>query len=192
MNEDAQTPIVTNAARLLSDSKLLLDHDRCGTAFALAVLAMEEIGKAILNLWGNPQPSAKRSNAHLRKQGAVASVLVAHHIVLVLQEKMPEPGLPVTDEFVEQIARAIWESNSGQFSAHVTMGVIDKTKQLAIYHDDWAAEAGLYSKPFSAADVKQIHDLCRQVVEAMGEKDVMHVGRAIYLADRDERARPLQ
>jgi RNA-directed DNA polymerase len=34
---------------------------------------MEEIGKAILNLWGNPQPTAKRSNAHLRKQGAVAS-----------------------------------------------------------------------------------------------------------------------
>src|SRR5262249_4923980 len=117
---------------------------------------------------------------------AVASVLVAHHILPILQEKTPEPGVPVTDEILEQIALAIWESKSGQFSAHVKLGVIDKTKQLAIYHDDWAAEADLYSQPFSAADVKQIHDLCREVIKAIRDRRVMHVGRTIYLANRPD------
>jgi hypothetical protein len=161
------------------------------------------MGKVLLNLWRNPKASAKRPNLHLQKQGAVASVLVAHHVVSFLREKnmlvpvrreeTPEPLLQAeTDKIVEQIARAMSESESGRFARHVDMRAIDKTKQLALYHDDWAAEAGLDSKQFSVTDVKQIHNLCRQAVEAMGDDLVMTVGRAIYLADRDERPRPQQ
>ncbi|MGE4049384.1 MAG: AbiV family abortive infection protein, partial [Acetobacteraceae bacterium] len=77
-SEDAHTPIVANAARLLADSKLLLNHSRYASATALAVLALEELGKVILNLWGDPPYGArrhKRMSDHLRKQRAVASLL---------------------------------------------------------------------------------------------------------------------
>jgi AbiV len=38
-----------DAARLLNDARLPADHSRLASAFALAVLAVEEIGKALLD-----------------------------------------------------------------------------------------------------------------------------------------------
>src|ERR1700674_1449807 len=43
--------ILKNAERLFADAQLLLDHNRCATAFVLAVLCLEEIGKIILDTW---------------------------------------------------------------------------------------------------------------------------------------------
>jgi AbiV family abortive infection protein len=51
--------IVSNAARLLRDAKLLVDNERYASAFALSVLALEEIGKVVLELWGASQPVHK-------------------------------------------------------------------------------------------------------------------------------------
>ena len=45
MANDANTLIIANSARLLGDAKLLADHGRFASAFALAVLGIEEIGK---------------------------------------------------------------------------------------------------------------------------------------------------
>jgi AbiV family abortive infection protein len=74
--------IVSNAARLLRDAKLLVDNERYASAFALSVLALEEIGKVVLELWGASQPvhkSGKRPSSHLRKQAAVSSLLLAQY-----------------------------------------------------------------------------------------------------------------
>jgi hypothetical protein len=78
--EDEQTLIMANAARLLADAKLLANHTRFASAFALAVLGVEEIGKVILDIWetAEPLPTPKiRKSSHLRKQSAVGSVLLA-------------------------------------------------------------------------------------------------------------------
>ena len=45
MDADENTPIVANAARLLRDAKLLNEHGRHASAFALATLSLEEIGR---------------------------------------------------------------------------------------------------------------------------------------------------
>jgi AbiV family abortive infection protein len=45
---DRRTEIVANAARLLGDAKLLSDNGRFASAFALAVLGLEELGKVVL------------------------------------------------------------------------------------------------------------------------------------------------
>jgi AbiV family abortive infection protein len=74
MDATGQTAIIANAPRLLKDAKLLLDHGRYASAFALSVLALEEIGMVVLDLWGRPevQPKpSKRPSAHVRKQTAV-------------------------------------------------------------------------------------------------------------------------
>jgi AbiV family abortive infection protein len=54
----------SNAARLLRDAKLLNDNERHASAFALGVLGLEEIGKAILRLWdyGNIHPGISTNN----------------------------------------------------------------------------------------------------------------------------------
>ena len=65
---DESFPIVANTARLLSDAKLLNEHGRYASAFALAALAMEEIGKVILKLWDVSEPKG-RIHDHLTKLG---------------------------------------------------------------------------------------------------------------------------
>jgi len=51
---DDLSRIRRNAKRLLRDAKLLSDNKRYASAFALAVLGLEEIGKVILKRWGLP------------------------------------------------------------------------------------------------------------------------------------------
>jgi hypothetical protein len=48
---DDLSRIKRNAKRLLRDAKLLSDNERHASAFALAVLGLEEIGKSILRQW---------------------------------------------------------------------------------------------------------------------------------------------
>ena len=84
-----QTAIVANAARLLKDAKLLVDNERCASAFALAVLALEEIGKVILDLWGTEAQTAKGRPAlssHKKKQTAVSALLLANHATTTLND----------------------------------------------------------------------------------------------------------
>lgn len=74
--------IVSNAARLFKNAKLLVDNERYASAFALSVLALEEIGKVVLDLWDASQSvpkSGKRPSSHLRKQAAVSSLLLAQY-----------------------------------------------------------------------------------------------------------------
>src|SRR5258705_10391873 len=77
MDDHANPLIMQNAARLLADAKLLADHARFASAFALAVLGVEEIGKVILNVWASAEQFSKpviRRTPHVRKQAAVGSL----------------------------------------------------------------------------------------------------------------------
>jgi hypothetical protein len=82
----------------------------------------------------------------LRKQGAVAAVMVAKYMITELGDQLPLTG-PLTDELVEKVGRAIWDSKSGRFRLSVHLGAVDKVKQLSLYYDDLAAEAGLLRQP---------------------------------------------
>jgi AbiV family abortive infection protein len=85
MADDKQLHLILgNAKRLLDDSRLLVDHRRYASAFALAVLGVEEIGKILLKGWEAEKPLAepkKQITAHIRKQTAVASLLLGAKVV---------------------------------------------------------------------------------------------------------------
>jgi len=89
----------------LQDATFLVDHTRFASAFALAVLGVEEIGKVILDIWGSAAPLSKpvvRRTAHIRKQAAVSSLLLGSFAV-------KEFGTAVDDaneELVERVAEA--------------------------------------------------------------------------------------
>ena len=51
--------ILGNATRLLDDARLLADNRRYASAFALALLGVEEIGKVLLRSCEAEQPLAK-------------------------------------------------------------------------------------------------------------------------------------
>ncbi len=175
------TPIVSNAARLLRDAKLLADNERFASAFALAVLALEEVGKVVLTLWdysNNTRKSNNRLSSHLRKQSAVSSLLLAKYITSELDDVIAAE--PMTDELIERVARAMFESEAGKFDRLVSLGAVDKTKQIGFYHDDWLEAAALHADQFEASDVTQVFEKCRTAIAALGDSKTMCVGKAIY------------
>jgi AbiV family abortive infection protein len=184
MDSTSQTAIIANAARLLKDAKLLVDHERYASAFALSVLALEEIGKVVLDLWGKPvalpkvsKPN-KRSSAHVKKQAAVSSLLLADSVTKELGEVITSGA--VDDVLVERVARFMHDSDSGRFHWLVGIGAVDKTKQVALYHDDLYAATGLSPEGFDGADLEKLFSRCRLAVAAVSDQRVMRVGKAIY------------
>ena len=67
---------------------------------------------------------------------------------------------------------------------HVDMGAIEKAKHITVYRDEQAAALGLYDAPIDDDDVAAVHEVCRQVVAAVGDDNMMRVGRVLYLSDR--------
>jgi AbiV family abortive infection protein len=84
-----QNLVMGNATRLLNDARLLVDHRRFASAFALAVLAVEEIGKALIDGWNADAPLAKPmgfQSLHIQKQSAVAALLLGMLAVRMFPE----------------------------------------------------------------------------------------------------------
>jgi AbiV family abortive infection protein len=178
---DENTLIIANSARLLRDATLLADHERFASAFALAVLGVEEIGKVILKIWEDARPFVNpklRSSAHIRKQAAVASLLLASFSLREFGDSVVRG--PVTDELIERVAEAFYESQEGRFLSHARNGVLKRTKHIGLYWDDWLAEHSLHSDQFDRSDVTHVFETARRAIEAVGDPRCMRVGRAIY------------
>jgi AbiV family abortive infection protein len=97
-NGDQNKRVIGNAKRLLRDAALLNQHGGHASAFALAVLGLEEIGKAILRLWdlSDHRPGYLY---HLSKQRAVSSLLMVDAVVHETQAQagrgmVPPPSSP--------------------------------------------------------------------------------------------------
>jgi AbiV family abortive infection protein len=179
MEPNERTAVIANAERLLQDANLLVDHARFASAFALAVLGVEEVGKVILDIWGSAAPLSKpvaRRSAHIRKQSAVSSLLLGSFAVT-------EFGTVVDDaneELVEHVANAFRLSREGWFMSQVHGGALEKTKQLGLYRDDWLTDASLHADQFSDADVNAILSIARRAIEVLDDARIMRTGRAIY------------
>jgi AbiV family abortive infection protein len=181
ISEAKNTLVIDNAARLLRDAKLLADHKRFASAFALAVLGIEEIGKVVLDLWGRAGPLSKpvvRRTVHIRKQAAVGSVLLASFAV----EKFGamDAEVTITDELVNRVSIAFTDSREGQFLDHVQTGVLEETKQIGIYRDDWLTAASLNADQFDEADVTSMFETARRAIAVLDDPCIMRTGRAIY------------
>jgi len=179
MEPDERTAVIANAARLLQDAKLLVDHTRFASAFALAVLGIEEIGKVILDIWGSAAPLSKpvvRRSTHIRKQAAVSSLLLAAFAVREFGTAVDD----ASEELVQRVAEGFSLSREGQLMFQVLGGALEKTKQLGLYRDDWLTDASLHADQFSDADVDAIFTNAGRAMEVVGDARIMRTGRAIY------------
>ncbi|MCA1390782.1 AbiV family abortive infection protein [Bradyrhizobium sp. IC3123] len=126
--------ILGNATRLLDDARLLVGHRRYASAFALALLGVDEIGKVLLKSWEAEKPLPKpkeRPTAHVQKQAAVANLLVA----ALLARTFPQ-GIDWKTLDTEALTESFNESNEGQLLALIRDGHLDRRKQNALYQDD--------------------------------------------------------
>ena len=89
---------------------------------------------------------------------------------------------------VERAAKAMYESEHGRFDSFVELTVLDKAKQLALYHDDWWVGAGL-DQNFERKDVEWLFAKCRSALLAIAEPKAMQAGKAMWQTQTVRRKR---
>ena len=184
---DVLSRIRRNAKRLLRDAKLLSDNKRYASAFALAVLGLEEIGKSILrqwNLWNY-------SSSHLNKQLAVSSLLMADALRREGQKPrrgMIDPAEP-SAAALERIIKATMESEAGRFSQLVDAKALDKIKQFCFYYDGVLEDEGFHPDHFTYADVERIFKMCVAALREMEDDQTLVVAKVMFLAKSKGRSK---
>jgi AbiV family abortive infection protein len=185
--------VVSNAERLLADAELLIEYGRFASAFVLAVLAFEEVGKALLWAWGeseNPTKARSRVSFHMRKQSAMASLLLARFARDTIERHLAEVGATLeermesihADDTVEVVAKAMFESNEGRLTRLIEIGAVDKTKQAAAYVDHWFVEHNILPIEFSDSDALRSVSDTRRALALMSDQLAMRVGLALFRA----------
>lgn len=182
MVADENTRIVANAARLLSDAKLLKDAGRHASAFALSTIALEELGKLILRIWtveGHPLPKGRTS--HIRKQLAVSSLLAAKSLVEAFDGEVNAASGPA-ENLEERVAQHIANSGEGRRLLHTTFGFVEAMKHLALYRDE-ASTLDRLADDFKAEDAEHQFEICRAAIGSLSGPHWMTVARAMFVAE---------
>lgn len=185
---DIDSLIIQNAKRLLDDAVMLFENDRHASAFALAVLSLEETGKFLLREW---QRSDSRFGADLKRHGfhkvkqAVVGSLYLSKAACEANALFHDNGDDVTDEQVAHVARAMYEAKERDFLKYAFDGVIDKTKQCAFYLDEWGLSQNVTPFDFSRTDSDRAIEQARYALSLVGDGLSSHVAKAIYRAHLD-------
>jgi AbiV family abortive infection protein len=175
--------VMRNAKRLLEDAKLLNEHRRHASAFALAVLALEEIGKAILQKWDLLGHTA----VHSHKQRAVSSLLFMdtylRESARQAGRRMPHPLKPrsLSPDAREAQLKAAIESETGRFLQVVDAELIDQLKQFALYYDGVLEDAGFHPDQFGRDSVEHIFRMCSLVLTAIEDDETVPGTKALIL-----------
>ena len=80
---ETRAAIVANARRLLTDAEILFKAERYPTALAIAILAVEEVGKMYLTEW-NAEKDPRRY--HAQKQSVLGSFYFGETTAEVITE----------------------------------------------------------------------------------------------------------
>jgi AbiV family abortive infection protein len=169
--------ILGNATRLLDDARLLVEHRRYASAFALALLGFEEIGKVLLKSWEAEKPLAKAKvwrSQHIQKQAAVATLLNG----ALLARMFPRVDWKTID--FDAVTKAFNDSDEGQILALIREGHLDRRKQNALYLDDDLITA--VEERFAEMHVGGMLKLASDAQEALASPFNRTAGRAFYEA----------
>lgn len=80
---------IENVERLVRDAELLIEHERDRSAIMLGIFAIEEMGKALITLWGVKNKASKRPYpTHVEKQSATFALLAALEVCAMKRKKL--------------------------------------------------------------------------------------------------------
>jgi AbiV family abortive infection protein len=173
--------VISNAKRLVRDAVFLKDHERHASAYALAILGLEEIGKVILKRWGEPE---KERRWHVNKQMAVAALVLMDDVMRRVQQE-----IQLTPNVFERVARAAMESEVGHFSATVSSKLLDGWKQFALYSDGEFSDAGLHADQIIGADVELIFKASSFALNAIDDDETMRLAKDHFRAKKEQAKR---
>jgi len=140
MMPESVAAIAANAERLLTDAKLLATNGSFRTAIALAVLSIEESGKACLALWTKdghlPSSAASLKRGHINKQRIFGTYrkLKAINSVGKVVEKRDAGDYAHEPSLVKDFARTL-DEHARLPVAKADFGLLDHFKQAGFYVD---------------------------------------------------------
>jgi hypothetical protein len=193
-NPNRHDRIIRNAKRLLDDAALLKKEGRHDSAFALSVLGLEEIGKAILRLW-DLSDHLPGYLYHLCKQLAVSSLLMVDALVRETKAQagrgmVPPPSSPAAQRIEwaaaleKRIAKAAMDSEAGRFSELVDTKLINAMKNFALYYDGSLEEADLPPDWFKPVYVENIFKVCSRALGVIEDDQTVQELRLCFLPRR--------
>ena len=177
LNDNQRNLILGNADRLLADARLLFGHRRYASAFALAVLGMEEIGKALLKGWEDEEPvpkPRKGMSLHVQKQTAVSSLLLGATMARRFQYR--RPALDSVD--VDALTKEFKESDEGRLFGKIRDSQLDQRKQGALYQDDDVVMA--VEADYAETHVVSIFKIATDVRHLLADKVAHAAARSFY------------
>jgi AbiV family abortive infection protein len=176
--------VIASGTRLFEDAKLLVEHSRFAGACRIAILGLEEIGRAILDTWDAVEPLPKpqvRRTAQEHRQAAVGSALLAAFAI-------KEFGVPVgdiSDDLIKKIGRAFQHSREARFLRSIGFGMLEKTRQVGLYRDPSNGEPD--ARLHSREDVECIFEMAKRVLDSFVDGNAMLTALAIYCTTLDSR-----
>jgi AbiV family abortive infection protein len=174
-DKPGETLTLSNATRLLVHARFHLDNNRFAGAFALAVLGVEEIGKALLDGWNADAPLAKpKASFHIQKQTAVASLLVG---TLAIRTYPEGSIVDLAGDKLKSLTQMFNESDEGRLFMLIQRQELDRRKQAALYQDDWLTSV---ADDFAAEHVNSIFKIASEARDAIADQFIRRVGRAFH------------
>ena len=169
VREDKVVAIAANCGRLISDARLLDSYGRKESAYALAVLALEEVGKLLLQVWGFPD---RRGYSHLSKQRAAAALDFAKTVV---DTARADPQL-TREALKRRLSESAEHNEASRFGKRVNQMAIDKAKQLALYRDG----ADDHDITLADLDAEAIIAKGDRVIRLIEDFAVVAAGKAVF------------
>lgn len=176
--------IIENAERLLSDAILLADHGSYRTAESIAVLSMEEAGKACLVHWKRSGllkgPIELFLRGHIDKQRILNSyravkAILSDDDVELRNDPLPTMVYTGRDKQIKETLYKVLHEKINDHVISVESGITDLFKQGGFYTDitdelDIAMPILEYSK----ADFGKLLSLATEAIEMAKADDKIH------------------
>ena len=168
-----------NVMRLVADARLLKANQRYSSAFVLAAIALEELGKLVLLMWKRDdiEPKTRRRTAHLRKQSAIAAVILAESVyddIIAIARS----GVDMT-QAIETLSQKIVESDAGSQMVEAELAMVEKAKHAGLYQD-FDEDDRPTTRVFTAEEVEDMLNRCARGARAIQNKLARIIGRSLF------------
>jgi len=189
--------IIQNAERLLQDARLLAERGSYRTAIALAILSLEESGKACLVTWikeGHLLSTEREAARHIDKQRIFVTSRIFKAIKSVYKAYKVDRGAAKGDhqarsweEHLPKLAEAI-ETHVTVLRKTIEEGLLDHWKQAGFYVDiddalNVVAPAIEFSEPWFDMFATDADEALQMAKSEPDDHEIMAILYKTYKAD---------
>lgn len=182
--KNAIPPAAAHYVRLFKDARLLAEHGRVDSAYALGVVGLEEVAKTILAHWETMLPPPLKlnrgRNAHISKQTAIGCLLHAEALVPAFAPMIAERDT-AAELKLEEIQR-LWSAGADRALLRETFDEeLQRGKHAALYYD-----GEIVDPKRTVADYNRLLDYAKRAILAIGDYSTMCVGLSMYHSLNDK------